>query len=500
MEHRLRMLHRQLRRLLMRYRSVAVIGGGTAGWLAALAVQRRFPDVAVTVIESRDIPIIGVGEATTTLMPPFLHGELGLDAAELFAAVRPTFKLGIRFEWGARDFCYPFGDTDPLRAVAADGQLDDQSLTAMLMHADRVAPSLLSRLKFAYHLDNQPFVAFLTRAAKARGVAHELMTIDNFVEQDGRIDAVQGDGRTLRYDFFVDCSGFRSLLARRSPFIDFSSSLFCDRALVATLPQPGPIRPYTTAETMNAGWCWRIPVRGEDHRGYVYSSRFLDDDTALTEMRAKNPDLREPKIVRFRSGRHRDFFGANFAAVGNAYGFVEPLESTALHMIIVELAYLLAALDDETMVPFANQSVGAHWDFLRWFLSIHYKFNTRLDTPFWRAARADTDSSGLDEAIQRLRRGESATGFQPGDPAFGHSGVQLLLLGQGVLTPPRSDDPAWRARVERDRLTVAAAPSQRDALDNLDPHAFCDDPRSWVRGQAERALVARHQPVHPRAG
>src|SRR5205823_4841049 len=138
------------------------------GWLTALALKRRFPEMAVTLVESRDIPIVGVGEATTTLMPPFLHAELGLDVRDLFAAVRPTFKLGIKFAWGERDFSYPFGDTDALRAARAEGHLDQQSLTAMLMAADRIEPSLLPKLKFAYHLDNQPFVAFLAAAAKER--------------------------------------------------------------------------------------------------------------------------------------------------------------------------------------------------------------------------------------------------------------------------------------------------------------------------------------------
>ncbi len=476
-------------------RSVGVIGGGTAGWLTALALKKRFPDLAVTLVESPDIPIIGVGEATTTLMPPFLHQELGLDIVSLFERVKPTFKLGIKFEWGERDFCYPFGDTDPLRAAACDGNLDQQSLTGMLMLANRIAPQLLPRQKFAYHLDNAPFVAFL--AENAAGIAHERMTIDQVMVSHGQIDCLRG-ARELRFDLYVDATGFRSLLleeALHSSFIDYSSSLFCDRAIVAAVPST--MQPYTTAETMNAGWCWRIPVHHEDHRGYVHSSRFLDEESAIAEMRAKNPGMGEPSIVRFRSGRHRDFWLQNVVAVGNSYGFVEPLESTALHMVIVELAYLVAVLAGEIDLAFANESLALHWDFLRWFLAIHYKFNRRLDTPFWKTARAETNSSGLDEAIARFREGVIDSGFQVGDPAFGYSGVQLLLLGQRVFAPARREDPNWRARVLGDRELVNAAPSQ--ALARIDPRSLLS-PNSWILGQAERALVARKTPLHPRAG
>jgi tryptophan halogenase len=472
--------------------SVGVIGGGTAGWLAALAVKRRFPQFAVTVVESRDIPIIGVGEATTTLMPPFLHAQLGLDPVELFRAVKPTFKLGIRFEWGARDFNYPFGDTDPISAAALDGDLRHQSLTSMLMDAGRVAPSLLPRLKFAYHLDNAPFVAFLKANAishKATPISHEEMTIGHVARGPRGIDHIRGsDGRELRFDFWIDATGFRALLGE-SPFLSYSSSLFCDRAIVANVPQPDLIRPYTTAETMPSGWCWRIPVMGEDHRGYVHSSAFVDEETAIAEMRARNPGIGEPRVVHFRSGRHRDFWSHNCVAIGNAYGFVEPLESTALHMIIVEIAYLIAGLEDPSLVDFCNQSVGAHWDFLRWFLAVHYKFNSRLDTPFWRAARADTDISGIDLDGER----------QHGDPAFGKSGLTLLLLGQQAIapSPPSVLRADWDARVARDRQIVERALPQREALATLDPRSLDS---GWVRGSAERVVISRNQPAGPRAG
>jgi tryptophan halogenase len=474
-------------------RSVIVVGGGTAGYFTALALQAERPDLDVTVLESSSIPIIGVGEATTTLMPPFLHRQLGIDIVELYRQVQPTWKLGINFEWGGSGtyrFQYPFGAISPLEAYAQEGHIGNQSITALLMAADR-APfvrhddgqplSLLPQVKFAYHLDNKPFVAYLAGLARRRGLRH----IDAKIERvevtadGGSVDRlVLDDGRELRADLYVDATGFRSLLLEQalgSPFISYASSLFCDRAVVAEVPQRGPIQPYTTAETMNAGWCWRIPVEGEDHRGYVHSSAHLGEDEAREEMRAKNPGMGDTWTVRFRSGRHREFWRGNTVAVGNAYGFVEPLQSTALHMVIVEIAYLLGGLESrgEPDREFANARVGEHWDFLRWFLSLHYRFNRRLDTPFWRDCRAEVDISGLARVVERFTtEGPWDTDLEArhatGDPAFAFMGIMVMLLGQQVPCPP---PPApvltraqWEARVAECRALVERSLPQADAL------------------------------------
>jgi tryptophan halogenase len=506
--------------------TVCVVGGGTAGYLAALAIERRFPDTRVTLLDSSGIPIIGVGEATTPLMPPFLHAQLGLDADELFRSVKPTLKLGIRFDWGLPGeyaFDYPFGETDPVHAILHDGTTRTQSITSALMARDRVPVlrgpdgdvlSLLPQLKFAYHLDNAPFVAFLERSARARGIAH----LDRRVvgtrprEEGGGIRALLLEGgEELSFDFFIDATGFRSELLERalgSPFESYASSLFCDRAIVAAIPNPGgTIRPYTQAETMEAGWCWRIAVDGEDHRGYVFSSAFLDDDAAHAEMRAKNPGMGEPWTVRFRSGRHRDFLVGNVAAVGNAYGFVEPLESTALHMLIVELAELLAVFEametrgaDAGLAVRASARIGAHWDDLRWFLAAHYRFNRRLDTRFWRTARADVALGPLADTVARFRREgpwavAADTSLGQRDPTFGATGLLCLLLGQHVETHARIERrvsaEAWARRVAQlDTLTARALP-QREALAQwlARPElvqSFSAAPASWVQRGAER--------------
>ena len=532
-------------------RTVGVIGGGTAGYFAALALRRAFPDLPVTLVESSSIPIIGVGEATTTLMPPFLHHQLGLDVVDLFRTVKPTFKLGIKFLWGPPGdgyFTYPFShakptkrvtklavetgvmarvrgfdDASPVDAYVFDGHLQSQSLISLLM-SDNRGPvvrgpdgellSLLPSLKFAYHLENEAFVGYLARNAALSGVEHVDAKIDDVrVDDAGVVGLRTSDGRELVFDLYVDASGFRSLLlesALGSPFDSFASSLFCDRAIVATVPQDGPLEPCTTAETMDAGWCWRIPVWGEDHRGYVYASSFLSDAAAADEMRRKNPDMGEPRVVRFRSGRHRDFWLGNTVAVGNAYGFVEPLESTALHMAILEVAYMvegLRALREGRGAPdfpaVASRRVREHWDHLRWFLAVHYRFNRRLDTPFWLAARGDCDVSGLSELLDRFRRSgpwleSESSRFSVGDPLFGYSGLMMLLLGQRAEgsehAKPSMDRATWDALSARHRGVAARALPQREALEALLAapdmlRRFVESPSSWLH--AERFQPSR---------
>lgn len=507
-------------------RSIGILGGGTAGYFAALAIKRRFPRFAVTVVESSAHPIIGVGEGTTTLMPPFLHGQLGLSIEELFRAVGPTLKLGIRFEWGLpgeHRFNYPFGDAEPCAARFFDGDLRSQSLISMLMSEGRGPVvrgpegqllSLLTRLKFAYHLDNAPFVAFLAKAAVDAGIEHLDLTVEEVVRAgDGSVRELRGaSGRTLSCDFYVDASGFRSELLGKAfgvGFESYASSLPCDRAVVATAPQGEAIDPHTTTSTMAAGWAWRIPMRGIDHCGYVFDSDHLSDDAAFAELRAHAPGARASRVIRYRSGRHRRFWASNVAAVGNAYGFVEPLQATALHMVIIELAYLLAGLEtlgdpaaQAGFVDSANEAVGAHWDYLRWFLAAHYKFNRRCNTPFWARARADVDVSGLDPFLASLSSYGAGGGrqrrFAAGDPAFGPSGMMTVLLGQrvdadfpthGAFTPQ-----GWAERVAKDRRVLSHALPHREVLALLDEQPamlrrFVDHPSSWCG--ADRVHVER---------
>jgi tryptophan halogenase len=487
-------------------RSIGILGGGTAGYLAALALRRKHPGLAVTLIESPDVPVIGVGEATTPLLPQFLHVDLGLDPGTLFRAVQPTLKLGIRFLWGrpgTGDFPYPFGPVAPFEAAAWDGDLGACSLQALLMAAGAVplyreGPESAAdggwRPAFgtavAYHLDNQRFVAYLERQATAAGVEHVKATVVE-VERSPDGSEVQAvvdrDGRRFSYDLWIDASGFRSLLLEGtlgSPWVSFGGSLWTDRAVVAPVPLGGPPQPYTTAETMSCGWCWSTPQSDADHRGYVFASAFQSAEDAEAEMRRGNPGMGEARLVRFRAGRHGEFWKGNVVALGNSYGFVEPLESTALHMLVRQIGLLVQAFPlrrgERGLPGRLNGRVAAWWDYLAWFLALHYRFNRRSDSPFWRACREKVDVSShgalLDAFRERgpLARDPALAGAVDfPDPLWGPEGIDLLLLGQEVAgRRPRPALPrsVWEERQRLARAAVARAAGHAHALALLGDH------------------------------
>jgi tryptophan halogenase len=480
--------------------SVGLLGGGTAGYLTALALRRKVPGVAVTLIESPDVPIIGVGEATTPLMPQFLHVDLGLDIHRLFREVRPTFKLGIRFLWGlpgTGDFHYPFGPVRFLEPVVYGGDPKDVSLQSQLMAGNALpiykeCGALVSRLgtEAAYHLDNERFVAWLQRRAAEAGVERIEATVAEVERSDDgeEVRALRtADGRRLSFDLFVDCTGFRSLLLEQtlgSPWIGFDGSLWTDRAVVAPVPHGGVVRPYTTAETMSSGWCWSTPQEDCDHRGYVFASAFQTPEEAEAEMRRANPGMGPARLVRFRAGRHAHFWKGNVVALGNAYGFVEPLESTALHMLIRQIGLFVRAFPlrrgERGLPEELSHKVGAWWDYLRWFLALHYKFNRRVDSPFWRACRKEVDVSHHAGLLAAFRERGPLTydpavraAFDYPDPLWGPEGIDAILLGQGVegyRPRPHLDRETWRERTRRARAVVARAESHERALELLATH------------------------------
>lgn len=484
-------------------RTVGVIGGGTAGYLTALALRAWRPWLEVTVVESPTIPVIGVGEATVTEMVFFLHRYLGISMADLYEKVRPTWKLGINFEWGPdpKGFRAPFDwashNVGMLGALAERGRVDGFSLQSQLMAADRTpvlraggkTVSLLPYLPFAYHLENSRFIGFLTELAGQRDVRHVEATIADVALRDADwVDHLRtDDGRDLRYDLYVDCSGFRSLLLGQAlgvPFRDFTSSLFTDRAVTGSIRNDGEPRPYTTASTMDAGWCWNIPLAdGADHVGYVHSSAVITPDQAEAELRSRHPDVEIQGLVRFQSGRRESLWRGNVVAVGNSGGFVEPLESSGLAMITMTVRTLLSVMPASWSQPCSrdafNRFLGDHWDALRWFLALHYKFNTRQSTDFWKHAWADTDVSGMEPLLEAYAAGAPLLRRDPltrfmlsavAPPVYGLAGVDNVLLGQKVpatLLEPDEPIKSWRDRDAAARALVETALAQREALETV---------------------------------
>ena len=234
--------------------------------------------------------------------------------------------------------------------------------------------------------------------------------------EDGSVESLTlGGDRKLEADFFVDCSGFRSVLlgeGMREPFLDYNSSLFCDRAITGTWSREKGVLPYTTAQTMDHGWCWRVELKDRVNRGYVYSSAFCGRDEAEREFRESNPELEDvaSRVLEFRPGRRDRFWVKNVMGVGNAAGFMEPLEATGLHMVAIGARSLATALLDNdcqipsrSMIREVNLYLARMWDDIRDCLALHYKFNRRLKTPFWKHCREKTDLGGAERIVDYFR-------------------------------------------------------------------------------------------------
>ncbi|RAJ08323.1 tryptophan halogenase [Chitinophaga skermanii] len=492
------------------YNSVCIVGGGLAGYLSAIAF-RKFFNIPVTVIEPSHIPPIGVGEATTPLMADYLFGVLELDKQEFFRMVEPTWKLGIKFFWGKPGdyyFNYPFDTKDILSAYLHSGDVNECSLNSLLMRQDasfiaryeedgtEKYHSLSKNLKYAYHLDNRKFIDYLKFAAARAGVIFLDEEIkDAVLNEEGEVAAlINVNGDKFVYDLYVDCSGFKSMLLEKKmnvPYVSFQDSLFNDRAVTGILPNNGHIKCYTTAETMDNGWCWNIPLRHEDHRGYVYSSAHCTEEQAIEEMLRKNPGMSASSIkhVRFRSGRHERFVEGNVVAIGNAYSFVEPLESTGVHMIIDQIILLMNHFvllkKNPALRNLLNDTMKEHWEYIRWFLSIHFKYNKKFDTPYWKDCRANGNTSGFEKflslykEIGLLSRQDTTTRnmIQPWlkDTIFDVYGIDHILFCQGVLpgniqqlSPENKAD--WNAMLHVWKNIAAKTIPLREDLDIMLKH------------------------------
>lgn len=438
-----------------------VLGGGSAGLLAAVTLKTRLPDCEVRLIHSSKLGIIGVGEGTTPVLPEHLHGYLKIDRREFYPQAKPTWKLGVRFVWGPRKYFhysfepqlnFVYGGLSRSTGYYCDEAMDACNLSTALMEADCVFPVTRDgRLQFlpgvAYHLENAVFVEFLEQHALRLGVEFLDDTITQVDQDEQGITCLHtASQQAVTADLYLDCSGFRSLLLGdrlAEPFVSFRESLFCDRAIVGGWQRTTePIKPYTLSETMQAGWSWQIEHRDRINRGYVYSSDFLSDEEAETELRTQNPQLDQTRIVNFHSGYYQRSWVKNVVAIGNAAGFVEPLEATALGEICTACHALADTIREgqheirPSLVKAFNLRHQRAWEIIRRFLALHYKFNTRLETPFWKACQADTNLAGAEPIVEYYQENGPGVFYHqlyldPLDP-FGIDGYLTMLVGMKV--------------------------------------------------------------------
>ena len=484
-------------------RDILVLGAGSAGLLAALSLKRKIPQLDVRVVRSVEVGVIGVGESTTPNVPRHLFEYLGLDRAIFYEKAQPTWKMGIHFLWGPRK-CFEYGfelqfdvhwsDLPVANGFYCQDEYDALTLNGALMAQGKAfarqaatgAPDIPEWA--AFHIDNPRFVAYLEVGARQLGVEIIDGKLSGTERGEGGITAlVLEDGRRLGADFFVDASGFRSELLGKAlgePFVSFARTLFCDRAIVGSWPRTSdPVHPYTTAETMDAGWCWRIEHPESINRGYVYSSAFISDEAAREEFLRKNPLATAwDRPVKFRSGRHQRLWAENVVAIGNAGGFVEPLESSALMMVCAQCQTLVQFLEyshgapTPTMRDLYTKITESTWEEIRDFLALHYRYNTLLDTPFWRQCRAEVDLAGAAEIVnfyqengptglcRHCLRNTLGTGNQ-----FGIDGFLVMLVGnkvpyRQVYRPAEWEWNVWNQRRAQFRAQASNGVTADEAL------------------------------------
>ncbi len=397
-------------------RSIVIVGGGSAGWMTAAALSQTLTKgCAITLIESEEIGTIGVGEATIPTIKLF-NQTLGLDENDFVKATQGSFKLGIQFvDWarpGSRYF-HPFGthgrpfDTVSVHQhwLAARGSgdigLDDLSMAWAAAREDRFAQpstdprSVLSTFDYAYQFDAGLYAAYLRKYSHARGVVRQEGRIGS-VQQNGESGFVESvtleDGRRFAADLYIDCSGFRGLLiegALATGYEDWTHWLPCDRAMAVPCAGTAGFTPYTRSTARSAGWQWRIPLQHRTGNGYVYSSAHISDDEAAATLLAglDGEALGDPRPLRFVTGRRKKAWHKNVIAVGLSSGFMEPLESTSLHLIQANISKILAFFPDRDFDPLVtdefNRVAINETERIRDFIILHYHLTMR-DEPLWR--------------------------------------------------------------------------------------------------------------------
>ena len=460
-------------------RRIVVAGGGTAGWMTAAALTRTLGrTAAVTLVESDTIGTVGVGEST---IPPLItfNRLLGITEAEFMAATQATFKLGIQFDgWkGPGDsYFHAFGLTGKDHWAAGfqhfwlEGQArghqqsyDDYCLELIAARESKFAHLPDDRMSYAYQLDSTLYGRFLRRMAEsdgARRIEGRIARVDLDGESGDIAALVLDDGSRVEGDLFVDCTGFRALLIEQALHVgydDWTHWLPCDSAIAVQTESVRPPVPYTRAMAHDAGWQWRIPLQHRVGNGIVYCSRYLTREAALDRLlgNVEGKVLTEPNMLRFVTGARRKQWHRNCVAIGLAGGFMEPLESTSIHLIqraILRLIRLLpaaGAISPHDIAEFNDQQL-TDMDQIRDFLILHYKVTERRDSPFWRQCAAMDIPDSLAQKIGLFR--ETGRVFRRNDELFAENSWIQVMLGQGITPAARHPIAAKLPDEELDRF------------------------------------------------
>ncbi len=451
---------------------VVIVGGGTSGWMTASALSQVLRgQYDITLVESDEIGTIGVGEATIPMISLF-NQMLQIDEDEFMRETQASFKLGIEFvNWGRLGdrYIHGFGSIGQevytvdfyqywLKQHLA-GKLPDLEKFSINTAAcaqnkfmrprSDLAKSPLSHIRYAFHFDATLYARYLRKYATERGVKRVEGRITDVQQRegDGFVQSVTlQSGQVIKGDLFIDCSGFRGLLiegALKTGFEDWSHWLPCDRAIAVPSASTGTITPYTRATARGAGWQWRIPLQHRVGNGHVFSSKFMSEDeaTAILMGNLDGPPMAEPRALRFQTGRRNKSWNKNVVAIGLAGGFLEPLESTSIHLVQMAIAHLLtyfpSAGFDEAVSDQFNRMMRMEYDWVRDFIILHYKATERNDTPFWNYCREMDVPAPLRERMALFQADGRV--FREGEELFAKTSWTQVMHGQRLI--PRAYHP-----------------------------------------------------------
>lgn len=492
-------------------RKIVIVGGGTAGWMAAaplakMLLGRAHRPCEIVLVESPDIGTIGVGEAT---LPPirFYNQTLGLDGADFVKKTQASFKLGIEFkDWGRLDhrFFHGFGDFGPsidnrssfmywlrLAQAGCAYSYEDWSVATVMARQNRFTPpvgdrpSAANAFSYAFHFDAGLYAAYLRDYAMQRGAQRIEGTIVDVQlrPEDGFVAALKlRDGRRIDGDLFIDCSGFRGLLIEgvmKAGYDDWSAWLPCNSALAVPSARLGKLTPYTTCTARSAGWQWRIPLQHRTGNGHVYCNSFATDGEAAKVLldNLDSEALDTPRQLRFTAGRRRECWLKNVVAIGLASGFLEPLESTSIQLIMDGVGRLIQYFPDRDFQPGLaaefNRRMARQYESIRDFIILHYKLTERSDSEFWRYCAAMPIPQTLQHQIELFRASGRVVVLDP--DGFAEPSWISIMFGLGLA--PQAYDPlvdlidedALRSHFTRLRTaiaqTVTGMPDHADYID-----------------------------------
>ncbi len=446
-------------------RKVVIVGGGTAGWMAAAVLARTMGHVLdIELLESDQIGTVGVGEATIPQIR-LLLAVLGTDEHEFLGQTNGTIKLGIQFnDWGkiGDSYMHAFGDVGrslgmltflpywlKARATGDNSSLWDYSfnykaaIANRYAHLQRLGDTGMAGLVPAYHFDATRVAGYLRQYASKHGVKRtEGMVIDTALRgSDGFIESISLEGgKQVDGDLFIDCSGFRGLLiedALQTGYEDWTHWLPCDRAIAVACEPLEPLQPYTRSNACVAGWQWRIPLQNRIGNGYVYCSQYISDDEARASL-IQNLDgepLADPGLIKFTPGRRKKFWNRNCVALGLASGFMEPLESTSIHLIQSGIDRLIRMFPDKSFSPHNadefNRQSTFEFESIRDFIILHYHANERIDSPFWIDRREMSVPEKLTRKMELFRN--SGQIHRDGEELFTELAWLQVMIGQRVF-------------------------------------------------------------------